>query len=45
MDAGTRLEVGSLRSNILRTDAHKFYEQLGYERVKTQHTYRKSLAP
>jgi GNAT superfamily N-acetyltransferase len=35
----------SLRSNVLRNEAHKFYERLGYERVKTQHAYRKRLAP
>jgi ribosomal protein S18 acetylase RimI-like enzyme len=33
----------SLRSNVVRNEAHKFYERLGYERVKTQHTYRKHL--
>ncbi len=32
-----------VRSNILRTDSHPFYERLGYARAKTQHTYRKRL--
>jgi GNAT superfamily N-acetyltransferase len=35
----------SLRSNIVRDEAHAFYERLGYERVKTQHAYRKHLHP
>lgn len=35
----------SLRSNVIRADAHGFYERLGYERLKTQHMYRKRLAP
>jgi ribosomal protein S18 acetylase RimI-like enzyme len=39
------LKLVSLRSNIVRDQAHTFYEQLGYERVKTQHAYRKRLAP
>lgn len=34
----------SLRSNIIRDEAHAFYERLGYKRVKTQHAYRKHLA-
>ncbi len=39
------LKSVSLRSNIVRDGAHTFYERLGYERVKTQHAYRKRLAP
>jgi GNAT superfamily N-acetyltransferase len=35
----------SLRSNVVRNHAHNFYERLGYERVKTQHAYRKPLHP
>jgi predicted N-acetyltransferase YhbS len=35
----------SLRSNVTRNQAHEFYERLGYERVKTQHAYRKRLPP
>lgn len=33
----------SLRTNVTRAGAHAFYEKLGFERVKTQHTYRKRL--
>ena len=33
----------SVRSNVLRTESHQFYEQLGYARVKTQHAYRKQV--
>ena len=33
-----------LRSNVLRPEAHPFYERLGYLRTKTQHAYRKRLA-
>jgi len=36
-------EVG-VRSNVVRTDSHPFYERLGYTRVKTQHAYRKRLS-
>jgi GNAT superfamily N-acetyltransferase len=32
-----------LRSNVLRDDAHRFYEHLGYERFKTQHAFRKRV--
>jgi GNAT superfamily N-acetyltransferase len=32
-----------LRSNVLRTRAHAFYERLGYERAKTQVAYRRAL--
>jgi ribosomal protein S18 acetylase RimI-like enzyme len=32
-----------LRTNVNRADAHRFYERLGFERVKTSHTYSKSL--
>lgn len=39
------LKSVSLRSNIVREQAHAFYERLGYERIKTQHAYRKRLAP
>ena len=33
----------SVRSNVLRTESHQFYERLGYARVKTQHAYRKRI--
>jgi GNAT superfamily N-acetyltransferase len=33
----------SLRSNVIRDEAHRFYRELGYSVVKTQHAFRKSL--
>ncbi len=41
--AGRGLESVAVRSNIVRTESHPFYERLGYQRVKTQHAYRKHL--
>ena len=38
------LGVMSLRSNQLRTGAHKFYEHLGYTVAKTQSAFRKNLS-
>jgi GNAT superfamily N-acetyltransferase len=35
----------SVRSNVARPDSHPFYERIGYARLKTQHVYRKRLAP
>ena len=32
-----------LRSNIIRKDAHTFYQALGYSVVKTQYAFRKAL--
>ena len=32
-----------LRSNVVRAEAHAFYEQLGYSVFKTQKNYRKML--
>lgn len=32
-----------LRSNVIRADAHAFYEKLGYENFKSQKVYRKAL--
>jgi GNAT superfamily N-acetyltransferase len=32
-----------LRSNVIRRDAHAFYERLGYRIVKTQHAFEKRL--
>lgn len=34
----------SLRSNVIRTAAHSFYESLGYDRVKTSYAFRKALS-
>jgi GNAT superfamily N-acetyltransferase len=33
----------SLRSNIIRHEAHKFYASRGYAQIKTQHAFRKRL--
>lgn len=35
----------SLRTNIVRDGAHKFYKHLGFEVQKTQHKFRKKLGP
>lgn len=32
-----------LRSNVIRTGAHAFYEKLGYENIKNQKVFRKVL--
>lgn len=34
-----------LRSSSVRTDAHRFYEQLGYTKIKTQYAFAKSIDP
>jgi GNAT superfamily N-acetyltransferase len=41
---GRRLNEVSVRSAVSRAESHSFYEQVGYERVKSQHVYRKRLA-
>ncbi|MTI68563.1 MAG: GNAT family N-acetyltransferase [Firmicutes bacterium] len=33
----------NLRSNIIRKDAHVFYNKIGYENVKKQYTFRKKI--
>jgi GNAT superfamily N-acetyltransferase len=33
----------TLRSNVIRERAHRFYERLGYQIVKTQKSFRKTL--
>jgi GNAT superfamily N-acetyltransferase len=35
----------ALRSNIIRSDAHLFYQRLGYEIIKTQYKFLKRLDP
>lgn len=35
--------VMSVRSNVIRERAHKFYERQGYEHYKTQKAFRKTL--
>ena len=43
--ASTRgLRLLSVRSAVSRAESHPFYESLGYERVKSQHVYRKILS-
>ena len=37
------LRVMAVRSNTLRSDAHRFYEHLGYSVSKTQYAFRKTL--
>lgn len=32
-----------LRSNVIRSDAHRFYERLGYQLKKTSHLFEKEL--
>jgi GNAT superfamily N-acetyltransferase len=34
----------SVHSNVIRKDAHRFYERLGYRVVKTQLALRRDLA-
>jgi GNAT superfamily N-acetyltransferase len=33
----------AVRSNIVRSESHPFYERLGFVRLKTQHAYRKQI--
>ena len=40
---GRGLEQMTVRSNILRSESHPFYQRLGYVQTKTQHAYRKRL--
>lgn len=43
--AGQGIDVVFVRSNVQRQASHPFYEGLGYARQKSQHVYRKRLAP
>jgi GNAT superfamily N-acetyltransferase len=36
--------VIAVRSNVLRSESHPFYQNLGYRQRKTQHYYEKTLA-
>ena len=38
-----RLTIVAVRSNAARAESHPFYEQLGFVRRKTQHSYEKVL--
>ena len=40
---GRGLQEISVRSNVVRAEAHPFYEGLGFTRAKTQHAYRKQI--
>jgi len=35
-------EIG-VHSNVVRKESHPFYERVGYERIKSQHVYRKQI--
>ena len=41
--AGRGFDQLSVRSNIIRSESHAFYEKVGYSRFKTQHAYRKRI--
>jgi len=40
---GKGCRLVSLRSNVVRKEAHLFYKRLGYRIAKTQHAFRKAL--
>jgi len=40
---GRHLSTLKVRSNVVRTESHPFYQRLGFDRIKTQHVYRKAL--
>jgi GNAT superfamily N-acetyltransferase len=42
---GTGCPSVTVRSNVLRTGAHAFYQRLGYRLVKKQKVFRKRLTP
>jgi len=35
----------AVRSNVIRSESHPFYQKAGYARAKTQHVYVKKLTP
>jgi GNAT superfamily N-acetyltransferase len=39
------LGILRLRANVARVDAHRFYENRGFSRTKTQHTFEKAVKP
>ena len=41
---GRGIRTITVRSNIVRSESHPFYERLGFVKLKTQHAYRKQLA-
>jgi GNAT superfamily N-acetyltransferase len=40
---GHHLRTLKVRSNVVRPESHPFYQRLGFNRIKTQHVYRKAL--
>ena len=38
-----RCATVTLRSNVIREEAHAFYRSLGFSVYKTQHAFRKTL--
>ena len=43
--AGKKVGIVRLRANVVRTDAHRFYERHGFSRTKTQFSFEKPVAP
>jgi GNAT superfamily N-acetyltransferase len=41
----TKCDTIGLRSNVIRSRAHAFYEHQGYQHFKTQKSFRKNLKP
>lgn len=41
--AARQLEILVVRSNVAREASHAFYRQIGYQAVKSQHVYQKSM--
>lgn len=42
---GAGLGEIAVRSNVVRSESHPFYQKAGYARAKTQHVYVKKLSP
>lgn len=40
---GMKCRALRLRTNVIRRRTHRFYEQIGYRRIKTQRVYRKNV--
>jgi GNAT superfamily N-acetyltransferase len=41
--ADKKLDLVRLRTNVVRVDAHRFYERQGFIKTKTQYSYEKSV--
>lgn len=37
------LHLVVVRSNVMRSESHPFYEKIGYQRTATSHLYRKNV--